>query len=157
MNAGAGNLGIDLKPSLSRTNTDLLNSLVGSCKRLDMLYYPSILARYSQRDSRPYIWLGIEETKRFNLALYRVYRAASVVGKRADDADTHARLTARDLRFPFPTHTRLWKTMSMAEWGSAAGRGVFDHLLDDTMEELWISRAHEALGIDWELEYTPQD
>ncbi|KAB8202093.1 hypothetical protein BDV34DRAFT_201521 [Aspergillus parasiticus] len=157
VHAGAGNLGIDLRPSLSRTNTDLLSSLIRSCKRLGMLYYPNILARYSQRDSRPYIWLGIEETKRFNLALYRVYRAASVVGKRANDADTHAKLTARDLRFPFPTHTRLWKTVSMAEWGSAAGRGVFDHLLDDTMEEMWISRGHEALGVDWELDYTLQD
>ncbi|KAE8367559.1 hypothetical protein BDV27DRAFT_169488 [Aspergillus caelatus] len=158
VHAGTGNLGIDLKHAFSRTHTDLLNSLIGSCKRLGMLYYPHILTRYSQRDSGPYIWLGIEEIKRFNLALYRVYRAASVVGKRANNnTDIHARLTARDLQFPFPTHTRLWKTVSMAEWGSAAARGVFDQLLDDTMEEMWISKVHGALGVDWELDYTPQD
>lgn len=155
--AGAGNLGIDLRPSFSRTNTNLLYSLVESCKRLGMLYYPNILARYSQSDPGPYVWLGIEETKRFNLALYRVYRSISRVGQRATDTDNHIRLTARDLQFPLPTYTRLWKTVSKAEWDSAAVRGVFDHLLDDTMDEMWISRVNEALGVDWELDYALQD
>ncbi|KAL5047931.1 hypothetical protein BDW71DRAFT_213761 [Aspergillus fruticulosus] len=125
--------------------------------RLGMLYYPNILAQYYQSDPGPYVWFGIEETKRFNLALYRAYRAVSRVGQRATDTDNHIRLTAKDLQFPLPTCTRLWKSVSKAEWDSAAVRGVFDHLLDDTMDETWISRANEALGVDWELDYALQD
>ncbi|KAL4925345.1 Zn(II)2Cys6 transcription factor [Aspergillus undulatus] len=155
MHAGNGNLGIDLRPSLSRTNTNLLNSLVGSCKRLGMLYYPNILARYSQSNPGSYIWLGIEETKRFNLALYGVYRAVSRVGQRTTDINNHTRLTVRDLQFPLPTHTLLWKAASKAEWDFAAVRGVFDHLLDNTMDEMWISKVNEALGVNWDLDYAP--
>jgi hypothetical protein len=157
MHAGAENLGIDLRPSFSRTNTNLLNSLVGGCKRLGMLYYPNILAQYCQSDPDPYVWLGIEETKRFNLALYRVYRAVSRAGQPATDTHNHFRLTARDLQFPLPTYTPLWKTVSKAEWDSAAARGVFDHLLDETMDEMWISRVNEALGVDWEMDYPLED
>ncbi|KAL5337239.1 hypothetical protein BJX70DRAFT_250568 [Aspergillus crustosus] len=152
MHAGTGNLGIDLRPPLSCTDANLLNSLVGSCKRLGMLYYPNILARYSQSDPGPYVWLGIEETKRFNLALYRVYQAVSRVGQQPTNTDNNTRLSAGDLQFPLPTHIALWRTVSKREWDSATTSGVFDHLLDDIMEGMWISKLSGALGVDWELD-----
>lgn len=157
MHAGARNVGIDLKPSLSPTNTNILNSLVASCKRLGMLYYPNILAQYSENDPGPYVWLGIEETKRFNLALYKVYRATSSIGKRVDHTQSDSRLTLQDLQFPLPTNTRLWKAVGKTEWDFAADSGLFDSLLDSIMGDMWISRANEASDFDLELDYTLQD
>ncbi|KAL4744893.1 hypothetical protein BDW72DRAFT_187700 [Aspergillus terricola var. indicus] len=157
MHFGAANLGIDLKPSLTQTNADLLNSLVRSCKARGLLYYPKILARFSPSDPRPYVWLGIEEIKRFNLALYKVYRATSSITNRPSDTHVDSRLTARDLQFPLPVNTPLWKAVSRTEWDAAAHVGVFDALLGDVKDDMWISRAADACDFDHELDYTLQD
>lgn len=119
-----------------------------------MLYYPNILARYSQSDLTPYVWLGIEVVKRFNLALYRVYQACSRIGK--EDSNTHEQdITAtpnsgfnvKDLQFPLP---RMWRSRSKGEWEATSTVGVFCRLLDDTMDEELISKAEKDLGADWE-------
>jgi hypothetical protein len=160
LHGGSGTLGLDLKPSLTSANTEIFNSLVVSCKRLGMLYYPNILAQYSQSDPAPYVWLGIEEVKRFNLAVYRVYQACSKIGK--EDRDTHEQditatpnsgLTAKDLQFPFPRNNRLWRFCSKGEWDAAATDGVFCHLLDDPMDEEWISKVDKDLGVDWGVDW----
>lgn len=157
MHLGAANLGIDLKPSLTQTNADLLNSLVKSCKARGLLYYPKILAKFYSSNSPPYIWLGIEEIKRFNLALYKVYQTTSSIANRPSDTHGASRLTARDLQFPLPINKPLWKAVNRAEWDAAAHVGVFDALLDDVKEDMWISRVADACDFDHELEDTLQD
>ncbi|CEL11451.1 hypothetical protein ASPCAL14553 [Aspergillus calidoustus] len=156
MRSGAENLGVDQKPSLAQAHTGLLDSLLRSCKRLGMFYYPSILALYSQSDASPYIWLGIEETKWFDLALYKVYQSTSRIGKRANNTHIDSKLTARDLQFPPPTNIRLWKAVSKTDWDTAAHSGVFNHLLDNTMSEVWISKVNEACDFGLELYHTLQ-
>ncbi|KAF3394250.1 hypothetical protein F1880_005433 [Penicillium rolfsii] len=158
MHAGAKNVGIDLRPSLSPTNTNILDSLVASCKRLGTLYYPTILARYSQSDPKKYVWLGIEETKRYNLALYRVCRAVSRLGQQATatDAYNYGKLHVKDLQFPLPCENSLWKAVTKADWDSAADNGVFDHVLDDTMDTRWISNISQTLDDDWDLNHVFQ-
>ncbi|KAH8427131.1 Zn(II)2Cys6 transcription factor [Aspergillus melleus] len=151
MQLGGANLGIDLKPSLTQTNADLLNSLVRSCKARGLLYYPQILSMFSPSDSPPYLWLGIEEIKRFNLALYKVYRATSSIANRPSDTHRDSSLTARELQFPLPVNTPLWKAVTRTEWDAAAHVGVFDALLDDVKEGMWISRAADAYDFDHEL------
>jgi hypothetical protein len=156
MRSGAENLGVDQKPSLAQAHTELLGSLLRSCKRSGMFYYPSILAQYSQSDASPYIWLGIEETKWFDLALYKVYQSTSRIGKRANNTHIDSKLTARDLQFPPSTNIRLWKAVSKTDWDTAAHSGVFNHLLDNTMSEVWMSKVNEACDFGLELYHTLQ-
>lgn len=40
LHRGGGSMGLDLKPSLPSPDSELLDSLVGSCQRLGMFYYP---------------------------------------------------------------------------------------------------------------------
>ncbi|KAL2836073.1 hypothetical protein BJX68DRAFT_274711 [Aspergillus pseudodeflectus] len=156
MRSGAENLGVNQKPSFAQAHTELLDSLLRSCKRLGMFYYPSILAQYSQSDASPYIWLGIEETKWLDLALYKVYQPTSRIGKRANNTHIDSKLTARDLQFPPPTNIRLWKAVSKTDWDTAAHSGVFNHLLDNTMSEVWMSKVNEACDFGLELCHTLQ-
>ncbi|KAF3400004.1 hypothetical protein F1880_008251 [Penicillium rolfsii] len=53
---GGGTLGLDLKPCPSSVISSLLDRLVENCRRLGMLYYPNMLARYYQPDQPSYVW-----------------------------------------------------------------------------------------------------
>ncbi|RAL02867.1 Zn(II)2Cys6 transcription factor [Aspergillus ibericus CBS 121593] len=143
-----GALGLDLRPCLSPADADLLRRLVVSCKKLGMLYYPNMLARYGQTDPAPYVWVCIEEVKRFNIALYRVCRACGDTDDRdvlATATASNRGLRAQDLRFPLPKSPRLWHAMSKEEWVSAMAEGVPCHDLDDTLEREWISNSAHVL------------
>ncbi|KAK2761629.1 hypothetical protein FQN54_001457 [Arachnomyces sp. PD_36] len=145
-------LGLDLKPSLPSAELELLKSLVLSCKKLDMFYYPNMLARYSQSDLPSYIWVGIEELKRFNLALYRCCKALSRSGQQTSDGagDSIAgpatwELTAADLQFPIPKNDALWDATVREEWDSAGTEAANPTSLHDTLEAEWISKSAELL------------
>lgn len=68
-------LDLQLTHQLSEISSQLLVALVHSCQKREMFFYPAMLAQFNT-DSLPdvYIWLGIEEAKRFALALYKVCR-----------------------------------------------------------------------------------
>ncbi|KAI9373857.1 hypothetical protein BJX61DRAFT_357486 [Aspergillus egyptiacus] len=164
---GSGSLGLDLKPSLPVADAELLDCLVASCKRLGLLHYPNMLARFSQNDLPSYVWVSIEEVKRFNVALYRIcrtlseqYDRSSIDGRVTDDSSVTGaraqRLSARDLQFPMPRNTPLWNAVSKEVWDAAATEDVFCHNLEDTQEEQWISRSagtlEAALGLGVSLE-----
>ncbi|OJJ52755.1 hypothetical protein ASPSYDRAFT_51442 [Aspergillus sydowii CBS 593.65] len=142
---GGGVLGLDLKPCLSPADTNLLDGLVESCKRLGMLHYPNMLARYCDSDLPAYVWVSIEEVKRFNIALYRVCKLCSEQRSGTADCDiirgSRRRLRAQDLQFPLPRNTRLWNAVDKAGWEYAATEDVFRHRLDDTMKDEWISNS----------------
>ncbi|KAF5857972.1 hypothetical protein ETB97_005003 [Aspergillus alliaceus] len=125
--------------------------LVASCKKLGMLYYPNMLSRYGQDDLAAYVWVSIEEVKRFNLALYKVCRAFSKQENSVDNLDIAGAgsrgLRARDLRFPLPRNTPLWNAVSKAEWVSAATEDVYRHSLHDTLEAEWISKSAKVLEL----------
>lgn len=80
-------LGLDLKPCLFSLVSSLLDRLVKSCRRLGMLYYPNMLARYCEPDQPSYVWVSIEEVKRFNIALYKVCRVCSEQGSGTNDCN----------------------------------------------------------------------
>ncbi|KAB8236417.1 uncharacterized protein BDW43DRAFT_266893 [Aspergillus alliaceus] len=148
---GGGALSLGLKPCITPADTDLLNRLVASCKKLGMLYYPNMLSRYGQDDLAAYVWVSIEEVKRFNLALYKVCRAFSKQENSVDNLDIAGAgsrgLRARDLRFPLPRNTPLWNAVSKAEWVSAATEDVYRHSLHDTLEAEWISKSAKVLEL----------
>ncbi|KAJ5405431.1 hypothetical protein N7465_006715 [Penicillium sp. CMV-2018d] len=148
---GGGALGLDLKPCLSPVDSDLLDRLVESCKRLGMLYYPNMLARYCEPDQLVYVWVSIEEIKRFNIALYKVCRVCSEQGSGTTDCNiirgSRRGLQAQDLQFPLPRNTPLWNAVDRAGWESAGSEEVFRHRLNDTLEHEWISNSAHVLEL----------
>jgi hypothetical protein len=168
---GAFQLSLDLKPCLAPADADLLDRLVTSCKRLGMFSYPKMLARYGTDDLPSYVWVSIEEIKRFNLALYRVCRSFAssncdgkggenhILGTPLDNHDSYreqSRLRPCDLQFPLPSNAPLWNAVGKAEWRSvvAAGDGKYtsaeadaycQRLLNDALKEEWISNFADTL------------
>ncbi|RAH85803.1 hypothetical protein BO86DRAFT_354690 [Aspergillus japonicus CBS 114.51] len=148
-------LGPDLKPSLALPTRDLLERLVASCKKLGLLSYPNMLNRYCQDDPATYVWVSVEEVKRFNLALFRACRAFTSATKQkstgqdtADEARAASRtLQVCDLQFPWPRNTPLWNAVGKAEWHSATTEDVFRHSQHDTVEEEWISNSAGFLEV----------
>ncbi|KAJ5548347.1 hypothetical protein N7513_005581 [Penicillium frequentans] len=115
-----GALNFDLKVSLPRADLGLLQTLVRSCRRLGMFYYPNILSRYQETSLASFTWVGIEEMKRFNLALYKVCGKLSSdsiagAGIHGDDAEM-ALLSATELQFPLPSSPALWNAIGKDEW-----------------------------------------
>ena len=64
-----GVVNLDLKASISAADLTLLKSLVGSYRRLGMFFYPNMLARYKEADLPSFVWVDVEEFKRFNISL----------------------------------------------------------------------------------------
>ncbi|KAJ5833419.1 hypothetical protein N7474_001730 [Penicillium riverlandense] len=137
-----GGIDIDLKISLSPADLGLLEALVRSCRRLGMFYYPNILARYKEDDLASFVWVGIEEIKRFNIALYKVCGKASRSSIR-DGSQGNANavsyaLTALELQFPPPDSCPLWNAVGKDEW-MAIVKDVKPVCLDDICQDNWIS------------------
>jgi hypothetical protein len=144
-------LGLDLKPTLPAIETDLLASLVMSCRRLGMFYYPNMLARYQSDDLASYVWVGIEEVKRFDVALYKVCRALSSSERDGsiEEGDTPRatswQLSASEPQFLMPQNDLLWNAVGEEEWASAAAKDVGRVDLSDIMEAQWIAKVGRAL------------
>lgn len=141
---------LDLKSSLPPAEAELLRRLVASCKKLGLLYYPNMLLRYCEHDLPAFVWISIEEVKRFNLALYNVCMTCGEKGASTDVLDTatvssNRGLRAQDLQFPLPRNTPLWNALSKAEWVSAEKEDVHRHALNDNLEDQWISKSAHIL------------
>ncbi|CAI7586010.1 unnamed protein product [Penicillium viridicatum] len=153
---GSGALRPDLKPSLTSPDADLLQRFVVSCKKLGMFYYPNILARFSQNEPAPYVWVGIEEIKRLNLTLFKVCKSFSGSCRQEGGLDGLSDnrektvswgLSARELQFPLPRNTPLWNVLNAEEWFAADTEDVYRHSLDDTLEQDWISWSADVLDL----------
>lgn len=85
-----------------------------------MFYYPNILARYRETDLASFVWVGIEEIKRFNLALYKACGKLRNPGTRDGSKDDVGAVTsllaASELQFPPPTNHPLWNAVGKDEW-----------------------------------------
>ncbi|KAL4948306.1 hypothetical protein BDW69DRAFT_176738 [Aspergillus filifer] len=147
-------IGLDLRPSVQAHDTILLASLVRSCRKLGMFYYPNLLARYRYdhdiSGGLPYIWVGIEEHKRFNLTLYKVSKALSAENSypKTDSDDWH--LQPSELQFPPPKNERLWHASIREEWASAAAEDAQDGDRVnpyDLKEREWISNSADLLRL----------
>lgn len=140
-------LDFDLKVSLSAADLGLLESLVRSCRKLGMFYYPNILARYGETDPASFVWVGIEEVKRFNLALYKVcgrVSGSSMRDRSGTDNDA-ALLTASELQFPLPGNPPLWNAVSKNEWtANMKEEGLVS--FNDDCQASWISNFAVVLG-----------
>ena len=86
-----------------------------------MFYYPNMLSRYQETSLASFIWVGIEEIKRFNLALYKVcgkLSSNSMAGAGINDNyDAQMDLlSASELQFPLPSSSALWNAVGKDEW-----------------------------------------
>ncbi|RAL15205.1 Zn(II)2Cys6 transcription factor [Aspergillus homomorphus CBS 101889] len=148
-------LGLDLKPALPANDKTLLKSLVQSCRKLGMFYYPNMLARFRPEEPGGHVWVGVEEVKRFVLALNRVCKiigaeeqAANVHGKHRDvPTPRSGLLTASELHFPMPTSEALWNAGTEEAWNAAAVDKTDLIHLTDFREAQWISRSATLLDL----------
>ncbi|KAJ6036153.1 hypothetical protein N7540_000432 [Penicillium herquei] len=145
-------LNLQLQHVLPGVPSRLLVSLVRTCLRRDMFYYPSIHAQcIPESSSRVPIRVRIQEIKQFNLALYKVCQHAQVNDHGIlleDESGFRPRgglrspeeplLSLRDLQFPLPDISHL---------DQFSNGGISD------CEDRWISQAgavtsHQG-GFQW--------
>ncbi|KAJ5356193.1 hypothetical protein N7517_010802 [Penicillium concentricum] len=146
---------LQLTQVLPEIPSRLLVSLVRSCLKRHMFFYPSILAQFKQGvDPDVFIWLGIEEVKRFDLCLYRVCRHARVCdtahledrsnlsppcGPRAPGGKL---LLLSDLQFAVPDSDELWHATSDLAAKLAGNQAPYTN---ENIEENWISQTARIL------------
>ncbi|KAL4876769.1 hypothetical protein BJY04DRAFT_231378 [Aspergillus karnatakaensis] len=126
-------LGSDFKPILPSTASTLLSTLADSCRKLGMFHYPTILAQFRNDHVASYIWLCIEEIKRFNIALFRTCRRFSNLSDRVE---------VDELQFPPPAIDDLWNAIEQEDWNAALTKRArkIDEF-DGPLEEHWISNS----------------
>ncbi|KAL4862773.1 hypothetical protein BDV12DRAFT_178375 [Aspergillus spectabilis] len=134
-----GVVNLDLKASISATDLALLKSLVGSCRKLGMFFYPNMLAKYKEADLPSFVWVGIEELKRFSMALYKLCAKVS-----SFSTDNSPLLHARDLQFPLPSNDPLWNSVKRNEWEANATDETIS--LKDNFQAKWISNVADVLN-----------
>jgi hypothetical protein len=107
-----------------------------------MFYYPNILARYKATDLASFVWVGIEEAKRFNIALYKVCGKINKYGVRdgvwGKSNAARPLMTASELQFPLPTNFQLWNAGNKDEW-TAFAKDENPVCLTDSCQEKWLS------------------
>ncbi|KAL4894265.1 hypothetical protein BDV59DRAFT_207291 [Aspergillus ambiguus] len=136
-------LTLALKPCLTPTNCGLLASLVQSCRRLGMFQYANMLARYTPDDPAEYVWVGVQEVTRFDLALYRLCKYH---GFEKHTMVPGWQLTADELHFPMPKNEALWNAKGKNEWTDAS-RNMDWIDLGDIMRTEWIAKSAELLQL----------
>ncbi|OGM49584.1 C2H2 type zinc finger domain protein [Aspergillus bombycis] len=112
-----------------------------------------MLARYHPGDLADFVWVGIEEVKRFDLALFRVCKSISLDTGRThlehhhDISGTNWQVTASELQFPVPKNDLIWNAVTANEWKSATTEGMERVNLSDSMQSQWISNSTELLQL----------
>lgn len=101
-----GTFDLALRYRIEPEEYDLLVALVRCCRRLGMFSYTNMVARYRSTAPHALIWLGMEETKRFGLALYKVCRMCSCPD--SANGDRSQLLSLADLTFCMPDSDEIW-------------------------------------------------
>ncbi|KAL4945740.1 hypothetical protein BDV06DRAFT_229940 [Aspergillus oleicola] len=132
---------LDLRASVSATDLALLKSLVGSCRKLGFFFYPNMLARYKEADLPSFVWVSIEEVKRFSIALYKL-----CVKLNSSSTGDSPLLHASELQFPLPSNDPLWNSVERDEWEANAKQQDTISLKDDYKRK-WISNFVDVLDL----------
>ncbi|RAL00775.1 uncharacterized protein BO80DRAFT_475309 [Aspergillus ibericus CBS 121593] len=143
---------LDLTHTLSPMDQHILSLLVSTCLRNNIFYYPQMMNRYHHTmQSITCIWVGMEELKRFGLALYKDCRLCQsgndILESEADTGEGRKVLRISDLQFPPPDIRHLWVAQSIWELShllqmEACRRGM---RLDGRVEGNWISSCGRLL------------
>lgn len=100
--------------SLSQSDYGILVALVRTCRRHDLFFYPRMVERYHHSiNSTTCIWVGVEEIKRFGIALFRRCKLCSNNSSSSNGGHVEADLLAlSDLRYSMPDSNELWNAES---------------------------------------------
>ena len=132
----------------------LIVALICTCLKRQMFFYPAIQSQFKPEiDPEVLIWLGIEEVKRFNLSLYRLYRQIRLDTKVLEDTPNFDSmcgprssggnlLSLADLLFAVPDSDELWHATSGLAAKIAERQAVY---IDKNGEESWISQTARVL------------
>ncbi|PLB43624.1 transcription factor with C2H2 and Zn(2)-Cys(6) DNA binding domain [Aspergillus steynii IBT 23096] len=134
----------NLKIQLSAPDYQILIALVSTCRRHHVFSYPAMLGRYHSIESVTCIWVGVEEIKRFGLALYKVSRICCGASEVGEDRDQLLGLA--DLQFPAPDGNHLWEARSNPELIYLLAGIRRDGHLARSQSGRWISECDELLG-----------
>ncbi|OGM42631.1 putative C6 and C2H2 transcription factor [Aspergillus bombycis] len=141
-----GNQGLNLQLTheLPTLPLRLLKALVRTCLQRKMFFYPSMVAQFKNTLPDVYIWVGVEEVKRFALSLYKVCRSCRVPDT---DASSQGRslLSLANLQFALPDSDELWHASSDLASRLAEDRSAYCERNSDTR---WISQTAKVLQPD---------
>lgn len=140
---------LSLRCQLPASEYELLTSLVRTCRRLGMFYYPTMLAQHNSSAPIILVWLSVEEIKRFGLALYKLCRLCThnpddrPAGGGGDGVHNEL-LTLADLEFCMPDCDDLWNALSTEEMDAILKTSVRETSADRDPDN-WISNASGKL------------
>jgi hypothetical protein len=146
---------LELASNLPELPSRLLRALVRSCCKRNFLFYPSILSQFDNGENpEVFVWVGIEELKRFALSLYRLCQRVRLhdtteldevpdySGRALSSRSGRYLLSLADLQFALPDSDELWHmTSGLAD--KLAGRSAA--YADANTEVHWISHAARLL------------
>ncbi|PYH41782.1 C2H2 type zinc finger domain protein [Aspergillus saccharolyticus JOP 1030-1] len=137
-----------LTRTLPPLQASLLQSLVQTCRHQDMFFYPAIRTQFSQVTVPDvYVWLAIEEVKRFALALYRVCSTTEV-----DSPSRPCVLSLTELRFAMPEREELFDAGT--HLAAMLAKEKLMNYDERNMEVNWISNSarllcRDGVGFGW--------
>ncbi|KAH7345832.1 hypothetical protein BKA66DRAFT_506315 [Pyrenochaeta sp. MPI-SDFR-AT-0127] len=104
---------------LAESCHEILIALVKSSMRRGMFSYPKMLAQYREMNldphTAPHIWVGIEESKRFALTLYHVWKMYYDTQGSSDPGTGTDLLSLQDLHFSAPVSDDIWNAETVPE------------------------------------------
>ncbi|RAH69870.1 Zn(II)2Cys6 transcription factor [Aspergillus aculeatinus CBS 121060] len=150
-------LDLNCRFRLPEPTYELLTALVATCRRLGLFSYPNMLARHHPTAPVALVWVSVEETKRFGLALYKLCRlcSSSTSTSRANtDSGADELLTLADLDFSMPDSDDWWNVASTTDASTPRHTGWHSTARDNRNPGGWISQASAHLRdpgvrLDW--------
>ncbi|KAJ5589566.1 hypothetical protein N7537_012244 [Penicillium hordei] len=134
----------------------LLTALVQTCRRWEMFYYPNMIIQHNTHTPLALVYLNIEETKRFGLALYKTCRlsTSSNITEGHTNCDGNDLLTLADLSYSMPDNDDIWNAPLGTESEVLKKSASSAAIRDNGDPKNWISEASGLLhdvrvGFDW--------
>ncbi|KAI9925967.1 hypothetical protein MW887_004426 [Aspergillus wentii] len=139
-------VGIDLKLEIPASDYHLLYALVKTCIKQGMFCYADILAQSSDTAPIVCVWVAVEETKRFSMALYKVCKSCEVCPVLDDhQVQPHDLLTLGNLHFTLPDDDYLWDAGTNEELTDRLAEQARDRGQTSNREGDWISSCKDTV------------
>ncbi|PYH91180.1 C2H2 type zinc finger domain protein [Aspergillus ellipticus CBS 707.79] len=145
-------LDMQMKSVLPEAPTRLLKALVRACRRQNMFFYPAVLAKFNPGEVPDvFIWVGVEEVKRFGLALYKVCKLYHIE-RDGDSGESQGLLSLADLQFAMPDSDERWH--ASADLAATLAKDDPMTYSSKNIEANWISQSARILcrsnvAFDW--------
>ncbi|CAG8920225.1 unnamed protein product [Penicillium salamii] len=148
----SGGVDFGLRHRIPAEDYNLLTALVQSCRKLGIFSYPEMLTQYPAGTPITMIWVGVEEMKRFALALYKVTHICTTVDRQANASEKL--MTVADLAFSMPYSDETWNLSKETEGQTLSKATAQASVKRDGDNEKWINSSFTTLhdsevSFDW--------